>query len=104
MKIDIFDNGKLISSSDTRTVSGTAAMRISAIKEACARAIEETGLPWMVQRAVSGGDAIPEDTRTMCADFRQRSNDLEARIASIAAGAAADDDKAACDAIESVAW
>ncbi len=103
-KLITYQDGVLVSVFDDRTVSATSAERIDAIKAQCAEAIEATGIAWMAQRELSGGAPIPQAVKDACAAYRARSNDLETQVNTIASGALSDDDKAACDAIETVLW
>lgn len=104
IRVETYKDGQLVEVVDTRTVSVQAQRRISEIKEACAKAIEETGIAWMVQREVTGGTPVPQDVKDACAAHRQRSNDLEAQIQGYVDAAKNDEDKVACDLIEKVNW
>lgn len=59
---------------------------VSTVKELAASRIRETGLPWMVEREVSGGDPVPQPVKDECAAIRAWSDDRETLIT-----AAADD-------------
>jgi hypothetical protein len=50
---------------------------VADVKEEARRRIEATGLPWMVQREVSGGAAIPQDVKDACAAIRTASDMIE---------------------------
>ena len=104
-KYELFDgNGNIVESIDERTVTVQASNKVEEIKAACAKAIEATGLGWMVEREVSGGAAVPQNVKDICAAHRTRSNQLEAEIAAAVSEAEGDDDKSACDAIQAIVW
>lgn len=50
------------------------------IKAEARRRIELSGLPWMVERQVSGGDAVPALVTDYCEAVRDASNALEADL------------------------
>lgn len=100
----IYANSDLIFDDDTRLVSVCADRKIPEIRARAAEVIAATGVDWMAAREVSGGKAVPQSVRDQCAEYRARSNDLEARVAAAMRGAIDDDDKAACDAIETIVW
>lgn len=99
----LFDGkGGVIAVNDTRTVSEVAAKRITEIKAKCAKAIEETGLSWMVERKISSGKEIPAAVATLCDGYRGKSNDLEDQINALVQSAADDNDKSTCNEIEKI--
>ena len=51
---------------------------IAGIKAEARRRIEATGLPWMVEREVSGGDPVPQTVKDQAAAIRAASDALEA--------------------------
>lgn len=103
MRKETWKNGVLIGFEDTRTVAGVKALKIASIKAACAAAIGAAVPSWMIEREVLGGTPVPQDLKDLCATYRAHSNDLEAEVMALAAGVE-NDDKAVCDAIETVNW
>jgi len=104
MKYELYENGVLVESYDNRTVSQTAQERIEMIKNACQKAIEDTGIAWMVEREVTGGKAVPQSVKDLCSSYRTLNAELEATINALIAQATDNDDKAICDQIEQVNW
>lgn len=104
MRYELYENGVCIQVIDTRTVSNAASEKIQEIKECCRQSIEKTGISWMVEREISGGKSVPDDVKNLCVLYRDKSNELEALIKSLAEQAADDDDKATCDQIQQLEW
>lgn len=104
VRYSLYENGALVYEEDTRLVSVCAERKLAEIRYKCADLITATGIDWMVQREVSGGKPIPQAVKDQCAAYRTRSNELESQIAAAISSAENDDDKAACDAIETVTW
>jgi hypothetical protein len=104
MKYERYENGVLVESIDNRTVSQIAQERLDMIKNACKIAIEDTGIAWMVEREVTGGKAVPQSVKDLCASYRALNAELETRINALVSQATNDDDKAICDQIEQVNW
>lgn len=100
----LYENGVLVHQEDTRIVSVSAERKLAEIRYRCAQGIAATGIDWMVQREVSGGKPVPQSVKDQCAAYRARSNELEAQVATAVSAAVNDDDKNACDAIESISW
>jgi hypothetical protein len=102
-RTETYKDGVLVSVSDDRTVSATAAERLSALDAWKAERLAETD--WAIIRAQDPtGKPVPQAILDERAAIRAAANAAEAQIDAIAAGAADDDDKAACDAIEAVGW
>lgn len=104
IRYSLYENGVLVYQEDTRLVSVCAERKLVEIRHKCADLIAATGIDWMVQREVSGGKPIPQDVKDQCAAYRTRSNELESQVAAAVSSAENDDDKTACDAIETVTW
>ena len=94
--------GTVLSVDDTRTVASSKATRLALVRQTAREGIEALGLDWMVVREVSGGQAIPETVKVAAANIRTESNSKEAWINAFAKNAENDDDKAACDLIETI--
>lgn len=104
MKYERYENGILVEAYDHRTVSQTAQERISAIKNSCKEAIENTGISWMVERELSGGKPVPQSIKDQCSAYRDLNTDLETQINALVGQAQDNDDKAICDLIELINW
>ena len=104
MKYERYENGVLVESIDNRTVSQTAQKRLEMAKNACKTAIENTGIAWMVEREVTGGKAVPQSIKDLCASYRALNADLESQINALVNQATNNDDKAICDQIEQINW
>jgi len=103
-RYSLYEDGVLVYQEDTRLVSICAERKLEEVRYKCAELIAATGIDWMVQREVSGGKPVPQSVKDQCAAYRARSNELEAQVATAVSAAADDDDKAACDAVESISW
>jgi hypothetical protein len=104
MKYERYENGVLVESYDNRTVSQAAQERLEMVKNACKTAIEDTGIAWMVEREVTGGKAVPQSIKDLCASYRALNADLESQINALVNQATDNDDKAICDQIEQINW
>ena len=104
MKYERYENGVLVESYDHRTVSHTAQERLEMAKNACKTAIEDTGIAWMVEREVTGGKAVPQSVKDLCASYRALNAELETRINALVSQATDNDDKTICDQIEQINW
>lgn len=56
----------------------TRPITVDEVKAEARRRIEATGLPWMAEREISGGDPVPDSVKRRCAEIRAASNTLEA--------------------------
>ena len=102
-KLETYDGrGNLLSVDDTRTVASSKADRLKMVRQKAKEGIEALGLGWMVEREISGGKKIPKAVKAAAAKLRAESNDKEAQIKTFALAARDDDDKTACDKIETV--
>lgn len=52
-------------------------IHLQLIKREASRRISETGLPWLVERELSGGKSIPKDVKSRCAVIRTKCAELE---------------------------
>ena len=97
-------DGNVVLNIDNRIVTTCSQQKIVEIKQACQKAIEETGLAWMVEREVSGGKPVSEEIKQQCAAYRNKSDLLEQQVLDLAASAVSDTDTEICDRIQNIIW
>jgi hypothetical protein len=103
-KYSLYQNGVLIYQEDNRLVSVCAQEKLAEIRANCAERIRETGIDWMAVREISGGTAIPQEIKDLCASYRATSNNLENQVKLLQVNALSDEDKQTCDIIENISF
>lgn len=103
-RYSLYENGVLVHEHDDRLVSICADRKLNEVRYRAAQAIAATGIDWMAVRELSGGSPVPQSVKDQCVAYRAKSNTLEAAVHAAQQAAVNDEDKAACDAIEAVAW
>ncbi len=104
IKYSLYKNNVLVYQEDTRLVSVCAQEKISQIRLIASSLIGKTGVDWMASRELSGGKPIPQLIKDQCAEYRKKSNDLEAMVITFRENAINDEDKDVCDSIENIVW
>ena len=103
-RYELYENGVLVESSDTRTVPNSAAVRKQEIKDIAAKLITETGIDWRVIRELTGGEPVSLELKEQVQQIRDYSSQLESEVDALTNTAETEDDHAVCDEIEKVKW